>query len=241
MMKKIVFLIPVVLIFFSETFAQTEKPFQQGYNAEGNLKAIDNLKPYSDGAKGFDNRYEGVKGSPRMYDTLLPAMLKVRNQNYYIQVEADLDLVKNTVIFIHPKTRQMMAVPSDIIDEITFNKISGQELFRTSAGVSFDKELKGIVFFQVLKDQPVPFIKMPVKIFTEADYKNLYSPDRRYDEYETSYRYYIFGPDTKFYQIQLNPRSIAKIYPDKKKIIDDTFRDATGNEEKKVIQVLGRF
>lgn len=240
-MKRLLVTNFLAIVIFTSTIAQTVSSTQQGYNAVGNLNAIANLKPYTDGAVGFDNRYEGVKGSPMLYDTLLPAMLKVKNQDYYIQVEADLDLTKNTMIFIHPKTKQMLQLPAEIIDEVTFNKVTGQELYRTTSGMAFEKELKSIAFCQVLNDKPVPFIKLPVKIFTEADYQKLYSPDRRYDEFETNYRYYLMGPGDKFYQVQLNARSIGKLFPEKKKLIDEAFKDKSGNDEQTVITLLENF
>ena len=81
---------------------------------------------------------------------------------------------------------------------------------------------------------------MPVKIFTEANYKGAYAPDRRYDEYETKYRYYIFGPDNTFHQIQLNRKSLVKLFPEKKEIIDKAIGSKTyENDEEMVIAVLG--
>jgi hypothetical protein len=232
----VTFAVPVLL------YSQTNNVYQKGYNAVENLKAIANLKPYTDGAMGFDNRYEGVKGSPRLFDTLLPSFLKIKNQDYYIQVESDIDLVRNSLIFIHPTSRKMMAIPSDIVDEVVLTRNKSDLVFRVSTGMTFGKELKEMKFYQVLTDKTVPLIKMPVKTFTEADYKSLYGPDRRFDEYETKYRYYLLGADGAFHLIQLNARSIAKIYPEKKKMIDDAFRDkSTGDIEKKIISLVEKF
>lgn len=241
-MKKL-YLISVFILFFVLDFnnvnSQVNNPYQKGLSAEQNLNAIRDLAPYSTGGVGFDTRYEGIKGSPRLFDTLLPSFLNVKGQDYYLQLRTDIDVFKNTLLFLHPKTGKLLALPADMINEVVIKSDGKDMVFRTTSGKSFEKDIKEQKFFQVLKDEPYTFIKMPVKIFTEANYKGAYAPDRRYDEYETKYRYYIFGPDNTFNQIQLNRKSLVKLFPDKKEIIDKTISSKTYvNDEEMVIAVL---
>jgi len=231
-----------ILLICLEVQAQVVSPYQQGITAEKNLQAIISLSPYSDGAVGFDTRYQGIKGSPRLFDSLLTSFLRVKGQDYYIQVEADLDIAGNSVLFNHPTTHKLTAIPSEIVSEIIFKKDEKDLLFRTSTGMAFDKTIKVKRFIQVLKDAPVPFIRMPFKTFREADYKGAYSPDRRYDEFETVIRYYIMGPDNVFHHVTLNKKSLIKLYPDKKNIIDSAFREkSTLSDENLVISILDKF
>jgi len=51
-----------------EAYPQSASTYQGGINGEANLQAIANLSPNSAGAVGFDTRYEGVKGSTRLFD-----------------------------------------------------------------------------------------------------------------------------------------------------------------------------
>ncbi len=225
-----------------EVHPQEKSIYQKGITAEQNLKAIISLSPYSDGAVGFDNRYQGIRGSPRLFDTLLASFLLVKGVDYYIQVAADLDIAGNSVLFNHPKTKKLMTIPVDIVTEIIINKDNKELLFRTSKGISFDREMKEKRFFQVLKDSPVPFIKMPVKTFTEADYKGAYSPDRRYDEFETKTRYYLMGKDNVFHQVQLTRKSLAKLYPEKKELIESAFNEKSNlSDEDLVISLIEKF
>jgi len=240
-MHRLFFLL-VVLMIFLEGYSQNTSVYQKGITAEQNLKAISALAPYSDGAIGFDNRYQGIRGSPRLFDTLLVSFLLLKGQDYYIQVEADLDIAGNMVLFNHPKTHKLTAIPSDIVKEIIFNKAGKDLLFRTSTGSPFDREIKEERFFQVLKDAPVPFIKMPLKTFTEADYKGAYSADRRYDEFETKTRYYLMGKDNIFHQVQLTRKSLEKLYPEKKDLIEKAFSEKTNlNNEDLVVSIIEKF
>jgi hypothetical protein len=220
-------------------FSQVNSTYQKGLSAEQNLNAVRDLAPYSIGGVGFDTRYEGIKGSPRLFDTLLPSFLNVKGQDYYLQLRTDIDLVQNALLFLHPKTAKLLALPANMVNEVVIKSGEKEMVFRTTSSKSFEKDIKEQKFFQVLKDEPYPFIKMPVKIFTEANYKGAYAPDRRYDEYETKYRYYIFSADNTFHQVQLNRKSLVKLFPDKKELIDKTIGSKTyENDEEMVIAVL---
>jgi hypothetical protein len=230
------------VLFFIDGYPQASNIYQQGLSAEENLKAISKLGPYSVGGIGFDNRYEGIKGSPRLLDTLLPSFLKLNGQDYYIQLQADIDLVKNTLIYLHPTTKKLLVVPVDVISELIIRRNGEELLFRTTNGKLFVKEMKPHRFYQVLNDGLYQFIKIPVKIFVEADYKNAYSADRRYDEYQTNNKYYLITSDYVFHQIQLNKKSLAKLYPEKKALIEQSENEeAFPSKEDMIISILSKF
>jgi hypothetical protein len=241
-MRKLILFCFSMLIFPAIYAQQASAVYQRGLSASENLKAIANLGPYSQGGIGFDNRYEGIKGSPRMLDTLLPSFLKLSTQDYYIELMADLDLAHNSLIYIHPDTKKMYSVPLDLISEVIIKNKGKEMVFRTTAGKKFEKELKEQKFYQVLKDGNYQFIKIPLKIFIQADYKGAYSSDRRYDEYRLDDRYYLMNADGIFCQIQLSKKSVSKIYPDKKDLIDQVGReDTNADKEAVIISILEKF
>jgi hypothetical protein len=240
-MKKIALFITFCL-FFNILNSQSTSIYQNGLTAQQNLNAIGNLAPYSSGGVGFDTRYEGIKGSTRLFEKLLPSFLKIKGQDYYLQLETDIDLVQNSVLFIHPKTGKLVSIPSDMVSEVVITKDGKEMIFRTTNDKHFEKELKDQKFYQVLKEGKFPFIKMPVKTFTEAEYKGAYSADRRYDEWETKFRYYIFYTDSAFHQVQLNKKSLVRFFPEKKEIINNTIESKTfENNEDMVLSVLEKF
>jgi hypothetical protein len=242
-MRKLSLYLFFLLIFiqiFCRVSSQTTSVYQKGLTAEKNLNAIQALAPYSNGGIGFDTRYEGIKGSPRLFDTLLPSYLNVKGQDYYLQLRTDIDVVQNALLFIHPQTGKLLALPSSMVNELVVDSKGKELIFRTTSGKHFEKEMKEQKFYQVLGEGPFPFIKMPVKIFTEANYKGAYAPDRKYDEYETKFRYYIFGSDSTFHQVQLNRKSLIKLFPEKKEIIEKAIGSKTyGSDEEMVLVILG--
>ena len=234
------FTIPALIFFIlTSGYSQKINVYQSGIVGQENLQAIANISPTSAGGMGFDNRYEGIKGSTRLFDTLLASYLLVRGQEKYIQFNSDIDVVRNTLIFIHPNSGKIMELSSEIVDELVMQKDGVDMIFRTTKGLQFDKEIKANRFYRILLEEPHKFIMIPEKTFIEADFKAAYSADRRYDEYHPVHKYFIKGPDNVFHQIQLNKKSLTKIFPEKKEIINKTFREKDDEEnEDKVIALL---
>ena len=115
-------------------------------------------------------------------------------------------------------------------------------VFRTASGNKYLKDFKEHRFFQVLKEGQYQFLKMPIKKLIEADYKAVYGADRRYDEYTIYYKYYIMNPDSTFHQIQLNKKSIVKLFPNKKELINNAIESKTyTNDEDMVIDFLNKL
>lgn len=241
MKKASIFLFLILIV--GKVYSQGNNLYQTGLTAEQNLKAIGDLTHYATaGGIGFDTRYEGTKGSPRLFDTLQPSFLNIKGQNFYLKLNTNIDLVNNSLIFIYPITGKLLSLPSIFVKEVKINREGKEMVFRTANGNNYTKEFKEHKFFQVLKDGQYQFIKVPIKKLIAADYKDAYSPNRRYDEYTTYYKYYIMSPDSSFNQIQLTKKSLIKLFPDKKDLINNTPGTKTyGNNEDMVLDILNRL
>lgn len=239
---KNIFLITVFAALCMNGFSQVTGAYQKGIVAEEILKGIGTLSPYASGGLGFDNRYEGVRGSPRLSDTLLPSLLLIKGQKSYLQLESDIDLVQNSLIYKNPRSGQLFVIPIDRIEELIIKKDGEDRTFRTTYGRSFDKEIREERFIEILTDGKYQFIKMPVKIFVQSDYKSAYSADRRFDEFQSRDKYYLSGPDNKFYQIQLTKKAVIKLYPEKKKLIDaEPDEKSYPDKESMIISLIEKF
>ena len=231
----------LLLLFSPVITAQKPTGYREGFAGENNLQNALHITPYAQ-AKGFDNRYQGVKGSPRLFDTLVASSVLIKGEELYFRIECDLDVVKNALVFMSPGRGMLMEVPSENFVWVIFHKGGKDLFFRTTEGLIFDQEIKENRFCQVLTDGPFQFISIPDRKFIEAAYKGLYSPDLRYDEYEPVNKYYIQGSDSVFYRVQLTRRSLTKAFPDKKDLINDNFNEKTSADpEADVITLLGKF
>ncbi len=221
---------------------QDLKGIRSGMTSEQTLRAIVNPSLYSATA-AFDGRYEGVKGSPRLIDSLVPSTVRLNGYKELFEVSTDIDVVRNTLLFILGSSGDMLEVPSSYIDEVTFHFPGGEKVFRTTAGLPFDREIRGNRFYQQLAESPRTFIKIPDREFLEANFTGLYSPDIRYDEYVTSDKYYIMGDDSILHRIQLTRKSLVKLFPAKGRLINSTLRGKKGTEsiEEAVISILDKL
>jgi hypothetical protein len=228
----------VSLFLFTSVFSQQTNPYQKGVTAEKNLSAIFNVSPYTPGGVGFDTRYQGVKGTPRLFDTLQPALVWInRDTNYYL-INADLDVYQNRLIFRHPKTNNLMSIPSGIVNEVIFTIGNRKVKFKSVQTEKFERDAKKEKFYQVMNEKLL-FIRIPLKIFNEADYKNLYGPDRRFDEFDLQYQYYYMDRDSIFHKIIPNQRTLSKLFPDYKTLIESVVEEKKySNNDEMVARIL---
>ena len=92
-MKKSIVICLYLFLAVNAYSQQLSEATQRVFKSVENMQSIINLNKISQTGITFDTRYEGVKGSPRLADTLLPSFLKLEGQDYYFEISADLDLV----------------------------------------------------------------------------------------------------------------------------------------------------
>jgi hypothetical protein len=241
-MKKSIVICLYLFLAVNAYSQQLSEATQRVFKSVENMQSIINLNKISQTGITFDTRYEGVKGSPRLADTLLPSFLKLEGQDYYFEISADLDLVSNAVLYAKSGNKPAFSIPSSYVKEIIINKDGLELLYRTTSGQKFEKEIKENRFYQVLGGAEHEFIKVPAKGFLSADYKGAYSADRRYDQYVDESKYYIKGSDGIFHQVQLNKKSLIKLMPEKKDIIEQAFSKASADDrESLVVSIVEQF
>jgi hypothetical protein len=216
------FCIVISLFILHLACGQVSNPYKSGLTAEQNLIAIGKLNPNAHGGIGFDERYEGVKGSSMLFDTLFQSYVKVKGQEYYLQLEADIEAEANLLKYKNPSNGKFYTLGTDLVTEVVFRNGEQFLAFKTTEGLPFEKALKDQKFCQVIYSQKPALLKITYKVLLKADYKGAYTSDTRYDEYKTDYKYYLKGPDSLFHQINLSKKSLTKLYPGKKENINNS-------------------
>lgn len=239
-MKKCLFFIlaflPVIPL-----ISQKSAAYQIAALNETNLKAVMSLSPNSS-AIGFDNRYQGVKGSPRLLDTLTPSLVLLKGQAVYYEMDTDIDVVRNMILFMDFSGGGLMEIDAEKVTEVVFRHKNRDIVFRTSGRLPFDRKPDGNKFYTVLKPGQNEFIMIPDREFEEADYQRLYSPDIRYDEFKPSNKYYILGADSVYHRVQLTRKSLGKLFPDSKQLINELFNEkVSADPEADVASLLERL
>lgn len=241
-MRQLSILLVMLLLPF-ENFAQEKNTLRTGITAEQNLAAIANIAPGAVGGYGMDERYAGTKGSPMLFDDLTKAYMRIEGQDIYLTVDANIDIIKSLLVFMHPSTKRMMSIQPEVLIDVVFDTDDGEKTFRSTAGMLFDKPLKGVRFCQILYEgEDRLFLKVPIRTFREADYRNAYSADRRYDEFVASEQYYLTGNKGKLTRVTLNKGTLEKLYPGKKDLIRRIIESGQyQTPEEMFIKVLGQL
>ncbi|MDX9930550.1 MAG: hypothetical protein RBS37_11940 [Bacteroidales bacterium] len=237
-MKKSLVICLSIFLTLTSWSQQLSEASQRVFKSAENMQSVINLNKISQTGITFDTRYEGVKGSPRLADTLLPSFLKLAGQDYYFEIRADLDLANNALIYAGSGSGQMYSIPSSDVSELVINKGGYELVFRTTKGKKFEKDLKENRFYQVLSEGEYEFIKVPMKGFIRADYQGAYTADRRYDEYVDETRYYLKGRDGTYHQVQLNKKSLIKLIPEKKEIIGQAFSKGSSEDKEALVMSI---
>jgi hypothetical protein len=198
------------------------------------LKVLSSPSPEIPGGYKFNNSYEGLKGGTCLFDDYIPMIIRVKEVDYYVSVEANLDLKTNSVLYKDPETGQLYSIPSNRVVELIAGYENDTLVFKTTENKIFEPTLKEMKFLQVLKEGPDEFIKIPFKIFIPADYTGAYTAKRRYDEYKTEYNYYILNSGKVYKQIKLTKNSLIKIFPDKREIIKRSFKMKSQSDKEEI-------
>jgi hypothetical protein len=136
----------------------------------------------------FDNRYEGVKGTPFFFDNWSLGSLVYDNHVFDKELEYRYDVIKND---LHIKFRSgEVRIPDNVhILQFTLKDATGKSHFFDHALISGQKNDQ---FYEVLyAGKQCQLVKLMKKELRKADYKGAYSSDQRSDEFITSTKYFL--------------------------------------------------
>jgi hypothetical protein len=235
--------------------AQKINYYQDGITGADNIKAMGNLEN-TGFLKTFSARYEGTKGTPNLFNSFVTSYLLGTGQEKYVEFNSDIDIERNTVIFVDPSSGKLMEISSDNVMELVFKQYDREFVFRTTKEIKFEKKLKENKFYQLIQEKPYRLILVTFKSFLKADYEPAFNSGRHYDEYRTDRKYYLEDSKGVFHQVilnnityeclfhpsTLNKRELAKLFPDKKELIYRAFEDKPDSVSlERVISILNKF
>jgi hypothetical protein len=254
LMKKLLILF-IPLLSVLNIYSQKVNYYQTGSTGEANLRAMVSLR--NNGfIHTFDSRYEGIKGTPNLFNSLIISYMKINGEEKYVQVESDIDILRNSVIFRDPSTLNLMEISSDNVKELIFNIYDKDFIYRTTKGLKFEKKIKENKFYQVIEEKPYLFIMITFKSFLKADDEPAFNSGRNYDEYRTYRKYYLEDFRGVFHQVilnnitydciihpsKLNKRGLAKMFPEKKELIYRAFEEKPDSVTiERIFSILNSF
>lgn len=202
----------LVLCNFTLIFSQNQPT---GYDAQANLRDL--LLGKSDFVQTFTTGYEGVRGTPNIFEDFMSGNIYFSNKTSISNISINYDCYNDHVMYSDQDKIYILNSQNIEYFTITGNEPETSFLFKQV----FLPSEKKIVFLHIIYNKKSILFKRYLKEFIEADYTGPYNANRRYDEYTDKEKYYIKLPDKEILQIKSSGKSLKEIFGDQYALIRD--------------------
>ena len=171
----------------------------------------------------FDERYEGIKGSPLLLDQWTPGRVVLRDGKVYANVELKYDLYRDEIVVKHPYDHAVIPDKPTIArfsmwvessnDSSHFVLVNYLPNYRKFPPNHFAQVLYG----SLTDPTTSTLLAVHNKKLIKASYEGAYSANRPYDEFsEVMTAYYLVKPDGRSYRLKPTIKSVRRTLSDKK-------------------------
>jgi hypothetical protein len=225
----------ILLALISFTSAAQKTPDPTGYEAKENLRELGSV--YSTGTvKTFDNRYEGVKGTPYVFEEFRQGEVFLKNKNKVVIEALNYNCFENEITYMDPSTDEVRLLNKFQVDLFTIQ--DGDKVLRF---VPLQLEDAETIFVEVLYNKGSIAYKVYKKEWVKANYEGGYSADRKYDEFVDKYDLYFSKKgDNTLYQAKKSKKQVMAAFPDQKSNISSFIKSNKLNlkEDESLVKLL---
>ena len=190
---------------------------RNGYETYQSTSQIIGTGPYTM-VNTIDQRYEGLRGSPYFLPEWNKGQIEMVSGQNYKDVPIKFDAHRQELILLRTGVKNdSIIVNANQVKSFQFQSSDGQfYVFRRFPTAKTDDEALKEGYFLVLYQGKSTLLKRIVKTFKQADYKNPYSNDIRYDEFKPISSYYLLKPDQTLTKVKLSDKSLIESFGDHK-------------------------
>ena len=186
----------------------------------------------------FDERYEGVQGTPFLLDQWTLGRVAQRDGKAFTNVQLKYDLYRDEIVVKHPYDHAVIPEKHTVTefslrgesdaDSLHFILVDYLPNYRKFPPNHFAQVLYG-----GLQDSKTStLLAVHEKKLIKADFQGAYSADRRYDEFsEIMTSYYLIKPDGQTDRFKPTTGSVRRLLKDKKGAVSKYLADETVNLE----------
>lgn len=169
----------------------------------------------------IDNRYEGLRGTPYFLPAWNNGKIEMTAGQNYTNVPIKFDAYRQQLILLRTWVgSDSIIVSADRVKSFQLqNKDGNTYLFTRVPTAKTDDETLRQSYYLVLYQGKTSLLKRIVKTFKQADYKNPYSNDIRYDAFEDAFSYYLLKPDMSLTRVKLSEKSLLDALSDQKEAL----------------------
>lgn len=228
----------IFLSFFLTFFFPIFLTAQLGQTHPGNAAGVGNLanlEPLSAPAITFDNRYQGVQGSPYFWNDFRTSELIINKKDTLNGVQTRLQLVEPYVeVMVNGRVQGQLSFST--LNTMRVNNPDG------TLGVYVTKTIDDKVeLMEVLHDGHVKLYQRLRKRMMKADYEGAHSVDKRFDEYVNLFSYYLEDATGNLHKVKLRAKAFTNVMPADKTQIQKYFKQNIIKEPKDVLPLLNEI
>ncbi len=190
---------------------------RNGYETFQSTSQIVGAGPYTM-VNTIDHRYEGLRGTPYFLPEWNKGEIEMVSGQHYKEVPIKFDAYRQHLILLRTWVgNDSIIVNADQVKSFQLKNGDGQlYVFRhIPTAITNDEALKE-GYFLVLYQGKTALLKRVVKTFKQADFKNPYSNDVRYDEFKSMSSYYVLKPDQTLTKVKLSDKALIEALGDRK-------------------------
>jgi hypothetical protein len=164
----------------------------------------------------YDNRYEGVKGTPFFNEEWAKASITANN-TLYENVDVKYNAHEGNVLYRNPEGNEYILEAHKIDQFILKDNKTKRDYTFKKFPVLASKDPKLLYGFAavIYEGNNLQLVMVPVKILVKANFKGPYTSGNKYDELQEEQVYYLIGPKQTVNKIKLSKKSLLKALPDK--------------------------
>jgi hypothetical protein len=194
-----------------------------GYEAELNLK---NLAGSGGGpVRTFDTRYEGVKGSPLLFDKCRKGRVTLIGDTSGQKVMINYDVFNDALLYAD-KTGQMMVISKEYVDKFEIESDKENIFWKF---IKYDmepsKEKEKIKYVKELYKGKCFLFMIMQKQLLKADFTGAYSSGRRYDEFYSEDAVMFQKPNGEILKLKPKNKAVIKLLSDKQTEIEKYIKE----------------
>jgi hypothetical protein len=208
----------------------------EGYEAKENLRDLGSAA-HTGSVKTFDNRYEGVKGTPYVFEAWMPGEVYMSSKRKVAVKELNYNCFDNEIVYRDPATGIPRLLNRHMVDLFVIKEPGASYTF-VPVQLKSDADP---VFARVLYNQGSMVYEVYSKEFLKANYEGGYSADRRYDQFVDKRDFYFMKRGEKtLYRVKKSKKYMIGCFAGKEKEISGCIKSNKLNlkDEGDIVKLL---
>ncbi|MFW6222265.1 MAG: hypothetical protein ACOC3T_01500 [Bacteroidota bacterium] len=208
---------------------------------EDNMKALQGMQGNVQ-VRTFNVGYEGIKGTPYLFDEWLPGNILLYGEKLLTGVPIKFDAYNNDLVYLNESMMDSLVINKQNVLEFEIGRDGNWILF-SKYNLTNNKHKLDIKFAESLYAGKSKLIRYHFKNLIKADYTGAYNSGVKYDELIPESQLYLIKPDNIMIKLKANHRSILKAFGEKKNEIKSFMKEQnlSGNDINELVKITKHY